>query len=448
MAEPAFVGIRVGHATRPDGLTGCTVFLCPAGTIASVDVRGPAPGSRETALLQPDKPVNQVHGLVLSGGSAFGLATADGVMRYLAEQGIGHVTPIRPIPIVPAAIVYDLFLSGGRDLPDADLGYAACQAAAAFGIAQGNVGAGAGVTVGKWAGFATMMKGGFGLAQQRVGELVVCAAAVVNSVGDVMNDDGTVLAGARHAVGMWLADEDPLRRFPPRPVANLGTNTTLVVIATNARLDVIEANRLAQRGHDGLAMAILPVHTSHDGDTVFALATGQLAGEVGFDLVANMAVPVVAEAIRNGVRQAATLAGVPGLADEAGLTVRALDHLVLTVRDVAATTAFYTRVLGMQARLFGEGRTALHFGRQKINLHPAGREIAPHASTPRPGSADLCFLTDLPLKAVLAHLQACQVAVEVGPVRRTGAAGPLESVYVRDPDGNLVELACSPSPEL
>lgn len=307
-------GLKIGHATDVEAHTGCTVLLCPEKTIGSVDVRGPAPGSRETALLALDKPVEYVNAIVLSGGSAFGLATADGVMRFLAERGIGHVTPIRPIPIVPAAIVYDLFLGGGETLPDAEMGYAACQAASGQDVPQGNVGAGAGVTVGKWAGFQSMMKGGFGLASLTVDSVTVCAAAVVNSVGDVVEADGAVLAGARAGDGHWMAARDPYRRFPEGPPASVGTNTTLAVVATSAPLNKIGANRLAQRAHDGLALAIRPVHTTHDGDTVFALTTGT-SEAASFDFVANLAVEVVADAVRNAVRHATGVAGVPGLGE-------------------------------------------------------------------------------------------------------------------------------------
>jgi L-aminopeptidase/D-esterase-like protein len=309
-------GLRVGHATHATHRTGCTVFLCPPNTVGSVDVRGPAPGSRETALLELDKPIEEVDAIVLTGGSAFGLATADGVMRYLAEKGIGHWTPIRPIPIVPAAVVYDLFMTNGEALPDAAMGYAACLAAKQSDvIAQGNVGAGAGVTVGKWGGFAssTPMKGGFGVAREVMGGVVVCAAAVVNAVGDVVNADGTVLAGARAGDGSWKVAEDPLRclaqTLPP-----LGTNTTLVVVMTNGRLTKAQANRLAQRAHDGLAIAIRPAHTTHDGDIAFALATGRV--DATFDMVANAAVEVVAEAIRNAVRYARGVGEISGLAGD------------------------------------------------------------------------------------------------------------------------------------
>lgn len=309
-------GLQIGHATDHEYHTGCTVFLCPEGTVGGVDVRGPAPGSRETALLEPDKSVLTINAILLTGGSALGLAAADGVVKYLNEQGIGHPTPVRPIPIVAAAVVYDLFLGRGECLPDSQMGYAACLAAGNTAPAQGNVGAGAGVTVGKWRGPETMMKGGFGLATTRLDDgLVVGAAAVVNSVGDVVGADGSILAGARSENGEWLAVRDPYRRMAPRSLV-AGTNTTLIVVFTNARLEKVEANRLAQRAHDGLAIAVYPAHTTHDGDTAFALATGSYGRPDSFDLAANIAVTMVAEAIRNGVRHAAATAGLPGLGSE------------------------------------------------------------------------------------------------------------------------------------
>ena len=345
-------GIRVGHATDEEHHTGCTVILCPEGTVGGVEVRGPAPGSRETALLAPDKVVPYVNAILLTGGSAFGLAAADGVMRYLEEKGIGHWTPLARVPIVPAAVVYDLFLGGGAVRPGAVTGYTACQNASDGPVEQGNVGAGAGVTVGKWGGFEGLMKGGFGTASLKVGvgaavgvgvgpgvgpgmdpgvgaglrpalppdregdsqsDLIVGAAAVTNSVGDVLAADGTVLAGARAPDGSWMADRDPLRRLAQPPPIPPGTSTTLVVLATNALLTKVEVNKLAQRAQDGLAIAIRPAHTTHDGDTAFALATGQV--EAPMDLVANLAVEVVAEAIRNSVRWAAPVKGIPGLND-------------------------------------------------------------------------------------------------------------------------------------
>lgn len=320
-----FAGIRVGHATHPEHHTGCTVFLCPKGTFGSVDARGPAPGSREFALLAPDKPDDkEVNAVVLTGGSAFGLATADGVMRYLAERGIGHPTPVRPVPIVPAAVVFDLGLSATAFTPDATSGYDACVAAETFAgeIAQGNYGAGTGVLVGKWAGFPHMMKGGFGIASIRIGEIVVAAGAVVNAVGDVLNGDGSVLAGARNPDGGWMVARHPLRYVDELLIPPAGTNTTLIVVATNARLSRSELARLTHQAHDALAIAVRPSHTRHDGDVAFALATERVDAPIS--LVNNLAVAVVTEAIRNGVRHAATLLKIPGLAGE-GQQVRSND---------------------------------------------------------------------------------------------------------------------------
>ncbi len=305
-------GLKIGHATMTEHNTGCTVFLCPEGAVGGIDVRGPAPGSREAVLLSPTKSVTTINAVLLTGGSAFGLSAADGVVRFLAEKDIGHPTPIRNVPIVAAAVVYDLFLGQGDNPPDHDLGYAACLAAEDIGVlAQGNVGAGAGVTVGKWAGFPGIMKGGFGLAQVTEGDLIVGAAAVTNSIGDVVNADGSVLAGARAEDGAWKVDDDPWRRFPEQPPQISGTNTTLVVVGTNATLDKVQANRLAERAHDGMAVAVRPAHTTHDGDTAYALATNGVVAE--FDLVANIAVEMVAEAIRNAVREAATVGPFIGL---------------------------------------------------------------------------------------------------------------------------------------
>lgn len=307
-------GLSIGHATDEEAKTGCTVFLCPEGTIGGIDVRGPAPGSRETEILSPLKPVTTINAVLLAGGAAFGLGAADGVVQYLADRKIGHPTIIRPVPIVAAAVVNDMLMGGGMNPPTASLGYKACLAASEEEPAQGNIGAGRGTSVGKWSGFDSMMKGGFGLAKNILKDLCVVAAAVTNCVGDIIDADGSVLAGARSADGRWLALQDRFRRFPPFPPTNRGDNTTLVVVATNAIMNKVEASRLAQRAHDGMAVAVRPVHTSFDGDTAFALATCSV--EVPFDLVANVAAETVAEAIRNSVRFAHSVDNVPGMLDD------------------------------------------------------------------------------------------------------------------------------------
>ena len=314
--------IKIGHAANHEAHTGCTVFLLPEGSIASADFRGPAPGSREAALLLPTKPLTDVNAFMLTGGSAFGLATADGAMRWHADNDIGHVTPIRKIPIVGTAVVYDLFFNMGQSLPDAEMGYAACENAVVNNTMQGNVGAGAGVTVGKWGGFPGFMKGGFGVASHQVGELVVFAAIAVNAIGDVVAEDGSVLAGALDENGEFRVKQNPYRLFggnSPTNITNTSPanimNTSLAVIGTNARLDKVGCHRLAQRAHDGMAMAIRPIHTTHDGDSAFAAATQKV--DAPFDWVANIGAELVAQATRNAVRNAHTVGQVPGLAGDA-----------------------------------------------------------------------------------------------------------------------------------
>ena len=311
-------GFRIGHWTDADALTGCTVVLCPPGTVGSCDVRGGSPGSRELSLLSPEKSMQEVHAVLLTGGSAFGLAAADGVVRYLEERGIGYETPWARVPIVPAAVVYDLNIGSATVRPGPEAGYKACTAARAGDVAEGNVGAGTGATVGKWAGAGpgTRMKGGFGLAAVHMGDIVVCAAAVVNAVGDIVDPTGRVLAGARAEDGRWLADVDPYAMVTGGiPLQH--ANTTLVVLHTNAALTKVDVYRFAQRGHDGMARAVRPVHTSYDGDLVFALASKQ-AGPAPVDVVAEMGAEATALAIRRAVQTAASAGGVPGLAGGSG----------------------------------------------------------------------------------------------------------------------------------
>jgi L-aminopeptidase/D-esterase-like protein len=300
-------GFTLGHWTNEKAATGCSVILCPPGTVGSCDVRGSSPGSRELALLAPDKTMQQVNAVFLTGGSAFGLSVGDGVMRYLEEKGIGYQTPWIKVPIVPGAVIFDLNIGSAIVRPTAENGYQACLVASADVPLEGNVGAGTGATVGKWGGGSGRMKGGFGASSLVNGEIIVTALAVVNALGDVLNADGTIIAGARLPDGGWLADRD--RFGGPDVQSPLYSNTTLVAILTNANLTKVEANRLAQRGHDGMARAIRPAHTSYDGDVVFAFASGGVRAP--FDLVAEMGAEAVAEAIRNGVRSAVSVEGVP-----------------------------------------------------------------------------------------------------------------------------------------
>jgi len=282
-------GLRIGHWTDATGLTGCTVVLAPdGGAVAGVDVRGSAPGTRETDLLRPTALVERIHAICLAGGSAFGLAAADGVMRRLAERGIGFATGVRPVPIVPSAILFDLGVGDPLAAPDADAGYAATLAAEGnVGPLEGRIGAGTGATVAKMAGPDNAKPGGVGSAARRLPDGSTVGALVVNNaLGDIHARDGTPLV---RATGM------------PQPPAT--GNTTLVVIGTDANLDRAQCRKLAELGHDALAIGIRPAHTLFDGDVVFTMSTGDgspLAPEV-FTALGVAAVDAVGEAIERSV---------------------------------------------------------------------------------------------------------------------------------------------------
>lgn len=301
-------GLAVGHHTRADRPTGCTVVLCPEGVVCGVDVRGGAPGTRETDLLKSENTVDRVHAVLLTGGSAFGLDAAGGVMRWLDQQGHGLAVGPARVPIVPAAVLFDLWVGDARIRPGADDGYAACQAASTVAPAQGSVGAGAGATVGKLFGIERAMKGGIGTASLKVGAFTVGALMAVNAIGDVIDADGQVIAGARGTDGQGLVRASE-RLFAGEGPARLmaGMATTIGVVATDAVLTKAQANKLASLAHHGLSRAIDPV-TVNDGDTLFALATGKAgrAGDLG--ALGAMAAEAVARAIRNAVRAAAATA--------------------------------------------------------------------------------------------------------------------------------------------
>jgi L-aminopeptidase/D-esterase-like protein len=303
-------GLLVGHFTLSERLTGCSVVLAPAGATGAVDVRGAAPGTRETDLLDPANLVDQVHAIVLSGGSAFGLDAASGVVRWLTEQGIGFETGYGRVPIVPAAVLFDLPMVREGDQPQArpgaDAGYAACLAASTQTPASGNVGAGAGACVGKLFGLERCMKGGIGNASVRVGPWVVGAMVACNAVGDVIDPaTGQVLAGARTADGVGLLDTQRALLNGERGKRPLsGTNTTIGVVATNATLNKAQAKRLAMSAHDGLARSIRPAHTPLDGDTLFAMATGAEPGPADVMLLSVMAAEATALATVDAIRHA------------------------------------------------------------------------------------------------------------------------------------------------
>ena len=312
----AVPGIRVGHATDDVGLTGCTVVLCDGGgAVGGVDQRGGAPGTRETDLLRPMHLVQRAHAVVLAGGSAFGLAAADGAMRYLAERGIGYRSGPARVPIVPAAILFDLGVGSADARPTPDMGYAACLAASDAPVPQGNVGAGTGCSAGKLMGAGHATKTGIGSAAIHLGGgLVVGALIAVNPFGDVVDEAGRIVAGTRPLRGSGFADSlAVLRSFTGRLAMQAAGATVIGVVATNARLNKEQTNKVAQMAQDGLARSIRPAHTIFDGDTIFALATGKVHASP--TLVGAYAAEAVAQAIVRAAGAAVTAGGLPAGAD-------------------------------------------------------------------------------------------------------------------------------------
>ena len=309
-------GLRIGHATDKGHKTGCTVVLAENGAVAGVDVRGGAPGTHGTDALRPENLVERLHAVVLTGGSAFGLASIQGVMRYLRERNCGFQTQHGVVPIVSGAVVFDLGLNKSGTLPDADMGYQACKNSSISGAEQGNTGAGAGATVGKLFGLERAMKGGQGFASLvSPNGLRLWALAVVNAFGDIRNhENGQLLAGARTKDGRQLANAaaslaklEVLRGFS-------ATNTVLGVVGTNATLSKAELTRVAQMAHDGIARAVFPSHTLYDGDTIFTLSTGSY-GRVETSVVGALAAHLVSQAIVNGIIHAEGVDDLPAYHD-------------------------------------------------------------------------------------------------------------------------------------
>lgn len=297
-------GIKVGHATDLLGVTGCTVVLCEAGAVAGVDVRGAAPGTRETDLLRPDATVERVNAILLTGGSAYGLDAATGVMRWLEVHGQGFRTHVGVVPIVPGAVIFDLGIGDPKARPDATMGEAACEAANARAPAEGSVGVGTGATVAKLGGAARRLKGGIGTASVRLSEpaCTVAVLVVANAVGDIVDEAGRPLAQRRPRGGPLAGGPEP------------GTNTTIGVVATDLPLDKAGCTRLAMVAHDGLALAVRPAHTAMDGDAFFGLSTAPSGGRVWpvpWSVTAAVT-DLVALAIRRAVLLADGLGGVPG----------------------------------------------------------------------------------------------------------------------------------------
>ena len=311
-------GVEVGHFTDSRRPTGCTVLLFGKGATAGVDVRGSAPGTRETDLLNPLNTVQKVQAIVLSGGSAFGLDAASGVMRFLEAHHLGYAVGNVVVPIVPAAILYDLELGDPKIYPTAESGYKACLAATVQRVEEGNAGAGAGATVGKMFGAKQAMKSGLGSASVRVGNtgIIVGAIVAVNAVGDVIDPSaGKIIAGARKPNGSGFMDTMARIREGYNVRSDSGANTTIGVVATNVALDKVQATKVAQMAHDGLARTINPVHTPNDGDTIFAVATGAIDTRANHGAIGALAADVMAQAVLRAVKSARGIPGLPSYSD-------------------------------------------------------------------------------------------------------------------------------------
>lgn len=308
-------GIRVGHAQNFDAATGCTVVICEEGAVAGVDVRGGSPSTRETDALNPAALRSAVHAVLLAGGSAFGLDAAAGVMQYLEERGVGRDVSVTKVPIVCGAVLFDLKCGDWRVRPDKAMGYEACRNAREAMFVQGSVGAGTGATVGKMKGPSCAMKGGIGSFCLKTGELMVGAVVAVNCVGDVRDPEtGRILAGTLNDDRRSFAGGESILIRGYRDSADIFSGNTIIgVVATNAVLTKAEANRLASVSQDGIARAVSPAHTTFDGDTIFAMATGRVRAD--FNAVAALAARAVENAILQGVVQARPLAGFPAYRD-------------------------------------------------------------------------------------------------------------------------------------
>jgi len=308
-------GIKVGHSQDLKAGTGCTVVICEKGAVAGVDVRGGAPGTRETDLLNPVNLVDKAHAIYLSGGSAFGLDGATGVMKYLEEKGIGLDVVLTKVPIVPGAVLFDLGVGDYRIRPDARMGYDACLNASEEEVRQGNIGAGTGATVGKIFGGLRCMKSGLGTASFKSQELIIGAIVAVNCLGDVIDpENGEIIAGVLSEDRKDFANTMSfLRNFPQKTKDNFSKNTTIGVIATNAKLTKAGAAKVAIMAQDGYARAIIPSHTMFDGDTIFCMATGEV--EAGVNVVGAIAAEVMARAIVKAVKNAEPLFGLKSYQD-------------------------------------------------------------------------------------------------------------------------------------
>ena len=303
---------KIGHYTDIENITGCTVILCPRDTVASCYIAGSSPGSRELALLDPVRKIDTIHALLLTGGSAFGLNAAGGVVQYLEDQGIGYETHFGVVPIVPAAVIYDLNVGNSKVRPTSENSYEACKNAKEDFDLQGSIGAGTGATVGKWAGISHVMKGGLGISMIEFKDIIVRAVSVVNAVGDIIDEKGKIIAGAIDKQGKFIAEGNSAKRWTP-PEVGFNENTVLSVILTNAELTKLETHKLSRRAQSGLARAIIPTSTSYDGDVIFTLASGKVRREP--DIVYELGTEALRRSIIAAVKNSEGLGGLRSLKD-------------------------------------------------------------------------------------------------------------------------------------
>lgn len=301
---------KIGHFTDNKNITGCTVILMPENTTGSCTIAGSAPGTRETALLAPERKINTINAVLLTGGSAFGLNATQGVVQFLEEQKIGYFTNYGLVPIVPAAVIYDLNIGNSKIRPTAENAYQACLNAKTNNDGQGNIGAGTGATVGKWSGIEKAMKGGLGIAELNINGVYVKVISVVNSVGDIINEKGEIIAGAQNKNGKFIAANNSNIRFQP-PEVGFSENTVLSVILTNAKIDKLQSYIMSKKSFNGMARAIIPANTNYDGDIIFTFTNQQ--SEILFDTLIEMATETLRQSILNAVKEASSLGGFYGL---------------------------------------------------------------------------------------------------------------------------------------
>jgi L-aminopeptidase/D-esterase-like protein len=301
---------RIGHYTDIKNVTGCTVILCPPKVIASCYICGSSPGTREIALLAPERKIESIHALFLTGGSAFGLNAAGGVVQYLEEKNIGYDTSFIKVPLVPAAVIYDMNIGSNTIRPSAENAYQACKNADEDFSEEGSIGAGTGATIGKWNGLTRSMKGGLGISEIKSGNAWVRAISIVNSVGDIVDEYARIIAGAHDEKGKFFAQEDRTVRWG-KPQVGFAENTVLSALLTNVIISKLDAYNLARRAQNGLARAINPACTSYDGDIIFALSQREV--ELHFEVLCEMAAEAIRKSIISGARKARSLGGIPSI---------------------------------------------------------------------------------------------------------------------------------------